>query len=517
MLIISLCLYLSLSRPPKIVDELYPHCNILSSNIDSTNINNEKGNVQDKSGDAFDKAVLDIVNIIISYDMGWSKRGNGRNYDSLNGYGAIIGFLSGKVLDFATRNRKCKLCDTGHPQDDHDCSKNFVGSAKAMEPSVGAELVNNSPILEEAKVKVRVVIGDEDSSTIAAIRRGNPNKIFKLADYNHLKKNFNNDLYALQPKFKEMKRKEVIPHLRKCFGHSIFINKGNVAQLKRSLHHFPEHLFDCHENCGNWCKRKLGERHKQTVLFNNPELREKLQQVYDKYANNAEKFSINASSQGNEALNGIMAQKCPKNRNYSTTASSDVRFASSVLCKNEGPLSIIHINSKLSLSPGKHTVAYLSQQDKASNNRTARAKLPATKCRRNLLVQMRKNLRVRNEQREGVQYQSNCGMEMTAEDSHSPPDYTLLDKNLPSIPISVDTCNIVYFDLETSGLSNTAQILQIAAKFGNKNFNVYITPTQEIYSGESEVTGLQNINGDLFLRGHRVESLAVTDALGAFN
>jgi len=48
----------------------------------------------------FDIALGEIISIIVSYDMGWSKRGNGRSYDSLNGYATIIGFLSGKILDF---------------------------------------------------------------------------------------------------------------------------------------------------------------------------------------------------------------------------------------------------------------------------------------------------------------------------------------------------------------------------------------------------------------------------------
>ena len=64
--------------------------------------------------------------------MGWFKRGNGRSYDSLNGYGAIIRFLTGKILDYRTRNRKCHLCDLGKEETDHDCQKNFSGSAKAM-------------------------------------------------------------------------------------------------------------------------------------------------------------------------------------------------------------------------------------------------------------------------------------------------------------------------------------------------------------------------------------------------
>ena len=155
----------------------------------------------------FDASIGQIINIVVSYDMGWSKRGNGRSYDSLNGYGCIIGFLSGKILDFATRNRKCKLCSNGREKIDHDCRENFRGSAKAMEPDVGATLVNGSNILKSVGLNVRVVVGDEDSSTIASIRRGRIDKIFKLSDKNHLQKSFRGDLYQLKSKFKEMTKK----------------------------------------------------------------------------------------------------------------------------------------------------------------------------------------------------------------------------------------------------------------------------------------------------------------------
>jgi len=76
----------------------------------------------------FDTICSKVVNIIVSYDM--SKHGNGR---SLNGYAAIIGFLSQKVLDYTTRNRQYSLCDRKHDSKSHDCRKNFEGSAKAME------------------------------------------------------------------------------------------------------------------------------------------------------------------------------------------------------------------------------------------------------------------------------------------------------------------------------------------------------------------------------------------------
>ncbi|XP_058809719.1 uncharacterized protein LOC131674917 [Phymastichus coffea] len=73
-----------------------------------------------------------IVRVFASFDMGWGQRGNGHTYDSLNGYCALIGLKTGKVLDYCTRNRKCHYCDselyTGKKVL-HDCRKNFKGSA----------------------------------------------------------------------------------------------------------------------------------------------------------------------------------------------------------------------------------------------------------------------------------------------------------------------------------------------------------------------------------------------------
>jgi len=76
-----------------------------------------------------------------------------------------------------------------------------------MEADVGAEIVNHSKILREVNVNVKVIIGDEDSSLMAAINRNNAKeknkrKIFKLADMNHVKKNLSKKLYSIKPKYK---------------------------------------------------------------------------------------------------------------------------------------------------------------------------------------------------------------------------------------------------------------------------------------------------------------------------
>lgn len=103
-----------------------------------------------------------VVNLIVSFDTGWSKRGNGRSYNSLNGYSTIIGFLTGKVLDFATRNHKCAACTRGVPKEKHDCRHNFDKSAKAMEADMATQLVCNSEILKATETRVKVLVGDED-------------------------------------------------------------------------------------------------------------------------------------------------------------------------------------------------------------------------------------------------------------------------------------------------------------------------------------------------------------------
>ena len=132
--------------------------------------------------------------------MGWSHRGNGYTYDSLNGYCALIGLKTGKVLDFCTRNRKCKVCDvsaiTGKVKE-HDCRKNFSGSAKAMEADGAVQLVTNSQILREANLQVGVFIGDNDSACMSSIQNVSDHIVVKQSDMNHSTKGIGNILHEL--------------------------------------------------------------------------------------------------------------------------------------------------------------------------------------------------------------------------------------------------------------------------------------------------------------------------------
>lgn len=80
------------------------------------------------------------MKLLVSFDMGWAQRSNGYFYDSLSGFCAILGYHTGKALDYMSYNRKCSMCDSNiknNTNKPHDCRLNFWGSAKAME-STGA-------------------------------------------------------------------------------------------------------------------------------------------------------------------------------------------------------------------------------------------------------------------------------------------------------------------------------------------------------------------------------------------
>ena len=48
--------------------------------------------------------------------------------------------------------------------------------------------------------------------------------------------------------------KNTIPHLKKCFNYAISQNQNQSSKLSNILKSIPNHLFNRHENCGNWCK-----------------------------------------------------------------------------------------------------------------------------------------------------------------------------------------------------------------------------------------------------------------------
>ncbi|XP_066596946.1 uncharacterized protein [Prorops nasuta] len=230
-----------------------------------------------------------------------------------------------------------------------------------------------------------------------------------------------------------------------------------------------------------------------------------LKVLFDMYANNAQKFSVAASSQGNESINNMIAHKAPKNICLSRSAACDYRVASAVCTKNDGDKSIINIREKMNLLGGPHTATYMNGIDR---KRKLRAFLDSTrlkKLRRIELKVKREALRKSAEKLEGGQYLSNCGTNHT------------LEKEKVVNKISAYNSIIVYFDLETSSLRIDCDILQISAISGERTFNVYILPQQEIDLEATKINGLHVMNYNLYLHDKLLQTCSQKEAIVSFH
>lgn len=97
-----------------------------------------------------------------------------------------------------------------------------------MEADAGIQLIIHNDILRKVGLQVKVIIGAEDSSMIAAVRRVSPNiTVHKLADKHYLSKNFSNELYKIRETYSQLSQKGAIAHIKKYFVYAVLLNKGN--------------------------------------------------------------------------------------------------------------------------------------------------------------------------------------------------------------------------------------------------------------------------------------------------
>ena len=159
------------------------------------------------------------------------------------------------------------------------------------------------------------------------------------------------------------------------------------------------------------------------------------------------------------------------------------------------------------MSPGKFTQKNSLELDRKRAWSKERRGTRSFKKRRLDLKAQRLQKSSASEVREGKTYESSI-------------DTTPLDPaDVVEIPPATTLSGIeanVFFDLETTGLGSDAQIVQIACKCGEKEFNRYIVPRKPMSQGASEVTGITVIAGKLFLNNVQQDTVDLTDALTDF-
>ncbi|XP_024880084.1 uncharacterized protein LOC112459940 [Temnothorax curvispinosus] len=301
-----------------------------------------------------------VVDVTVSYDFGWQKRGNGRTYDSKSGQGSVGGLRSKKLLAYSVKSTCCAMCRKGHSPDSHKCTKNWSGSAKSMEADTAVQLMVKNPDFKKAGIRIGTLIGDEDSSTIAAVQRETSHRVVKWSDSNH--------------------------------------------QLV----------------CGTWCEAKDNPEYvfkslpKGKPLFSKS-LQTALYGVLMEFTSRVLKVAPGGSSQLNESFNHMVATRAPKSKHYASSRSILLRVAAAVCQKNFGAKHIIDVRVEAGLPPGTIAEEYCLRREVLQRAIAVKRTTLEAKRRRCYLKNKRQRITIARESREGITYQSGMGLDLPIE------------------------------------------------------------------------------------------------------
>ena len=347
--------------------------------------------------------------------MGWQCKGSGKSYASKSRHAVLIGQNTGKILNFSTRITNCKQCEKDKTVV-HDCRVNWGGSSKAMEGDAAVELLNKT---KRPEYRVSTIINDEDSTTMSRIEKEVDHDVTKNSDINHCKKNVGNQLWAIKSKFKFLTHK-VIKYISKNYSYAISQNKDDPEATKAALLNCVPHMYNEHQNCGEWCTHKNNADQPFKHLpygkpLSCPLFRKELENIFTKQSENAENLCPNSSSNTNESFNIMVAAKAPKSKHYSKSEALDFRVASAVCQKNVGEGYMVPVFQSAGLSPGAVTKVSAQRIDKAAEKRRAKATTKEFKRRRLELKQTAYASTGQKELREGLTYQSSIALEIIDE------------------------------------------------------------------------------------------------------
>lgn len=344
----------------------------------------------------------DIIDLSVSYDGTWQKRG----HTSLYGIGIVIETITGLVIDFEILSKYCHECVTcakdlgensmeyklwseGHAA---ECEKNFNGSSNSMEMSAALCLWKRSL---EYSFRYTTILSDGDTKTYDAIVcsnvYGSNNTIKKEECLNHVAKRVGT---GLRNKVKEWRAKGVTLGGRKCgslkeetivklqgfYQKAIKANAPSISQMKTAI--FAT-LFHCmstdekpqHQKCPtgkeSWCfyQRAIacGERPKKHSTMKtrlSEDIVAKILPVYQRLASDKllERCTQGKTQNANECLHSCIWNKCSKETFVSKTR-LDIAVTTAVSEFNLGCAASLQLCSSNTLLAENVSLAIAEKKD----------------------------------------------------------------------------------------------------------------------------------------------------------
>ncbi|XP_058802154.1 uncharacterized protein LOC131670510 [Phymastichus coffea] len=389
-----------------------------------------------------------------------------------------------------------------------------------MEADMAKELFTDNPLFKELNIYGARLIMDNDSSTIALLRKVCTHDIELWADKNHTVKSLSNALHRLSV------AAGLVDYFTENFSGVIAECKGQPDILKERLqaivpHAFGDHtLCTFHEDKENYeYKRLPGKK-----PLDNKDLKTALEEIFSRFINDVKKIAPAASTQANESFNHLVASKCPKSKHFSGSESFSFRVAAAVCQKNLGHEWINSVFERLTFSPVKAGIKYRIVRELKKIRKNLYASSRVGKLRKKALKIARSSKSSGQKKKEGITYRSDVGLSGVLEIPLNIPI------NLPRVtnaiphpvlpshnPDGSQNYKLIYVDTETTGLNpKKDQIIQIAAYDGNTSYSAHIVPTVPIALMASLKTGLTIKSSSLFYRGKKLASVSRQQAVDGF-
>ena len=317
--------------------------------------------------------------LTVCYDMGWQKRGSGRQYNSLSGHAFMIGGYTGKIISGVVVGKICGKCKSAEKQgveaDPHECPGQYEGSSKGMEAD--SALVLTKDAWDNRKFCVKNIVADDDSTMRAvlshsyrALRQADVNFEWPLtesgnkkrdtgrlplsipepnwlADPTHRQKVFASKFFAAAnpPSLAKPVQKADAIRLKKYFGYWVKQNRDkSLEEMKKKRHAPLYHLFDDHSQCGDWCPRKANPTAPvpQGQYYRSKTAHAKsfavMKELYEPFFTDEklEEMRHTFETQVNESLNVAIMMLAPKHKTYSKSMSLQNRVMIGAGVKNCG-------------------------------------------------------------------------------------------------------------------------------------------------------------------------------------
>ena len=306
-----------------------------------------------------EQAGQDIIDVHVSYDGSWHKRG----YTSKNGLGAVIERKTGLVLDWEVLSSYCQVCETKGKElqgqnilmyeqwlADHkasgECNANYDGPSTGMEREAALRMWSRSIIVNG--MRYISMISDGDAKTITDIVKMDPYPgivVEKHECVNHVAKRLGSRLKKLVKWLSSLKgkdrvtlagkghgklRPEVITKLQRYYTKAIRSN-NTVPGMKKAIMAILDHCRSTennqhHDNCptgpDSWCfvqkNAALGLPIGSHADFIKTPLcdlvAENIRPIFEELSEDdlLKRCLLQATQNSNESLHSVIWARCPK-------------------------------------------------------------------------------------------------------------------------------------------------------------------------------------------------------------